>query len=478
MCYPSILAIPQPIAESDYNFPMKAIVLVINGVHVGWLGPYGNEWVRTFNLDKLAAESVLFDQHFSDHPDLETAWKSLWTGQYQLPELQRDSPHGSLPKILQSHQIRTILVHDREDNSLPTDDWDIVMDALPEENETAEEALLSTIEAGVDFLLEQEHGLLWIETNRLLPPWDINMALYAEYAMTSIREEATLEDDEESEDDMEGDYEEATEEEIVEEAPPKQPVAQPLTEEWTTLNPQVGVYDTSKQEEWDFLHNSFASVMTRFDELLGEVFALFRERGLHESALWMITSGAGFPLGEHGYFGPHRPWLHEELIHIPLIVRLAEVKESGRRVFSPTQSIDLLPTLLHHFQIPIPDTIHGVNLFPLIRSEVEKVRDYTITGLQIDNEIEFALRTEHWALLSPIRSDHPTRTQSKLFEKPEDRWEVSDLKQQHFDWAEYLESVLNSFLAAMRNDKLVIPPIKDYDEIKESPNEEEPEEEE
>src|SRR6185369_11849599 len=41
-------------------------ILVVNtvGLHLGYLGCYGNDWIATPNLDRLAAEGVVFDQHF------------------------------------------------------------------------------------------------------------------------------------------------------------------------------------------------------------------------------------------------------------------------------------------------------------------------------------------------------------------------------------------------------------------------------
>ena len=48
---------------------MRAFVFVLRGCPAGWLGAYGNEWVTTPNLDRFAAEGVVFDRHISDCPD-------------------------------------------------------------------------------------------------------------------------------------------------------------------------------------------------------------------------------------------------------------------------------------------------------------------------------------------------------------------------------------------------------------------------
>ena len=52
---------------------MKVLVLAPRGLHLGFVGCYGNDWVATPNLDRLAAEGVVFDQHLLDRPDLALA---------------------------------------------------------------------------------------------------------------------------------------------------------------------------------------------------------------------------------------------------------------------------------------------------------------------------------------------------------------------------------------------------------------------
>ena len=46
---------------------MNVIVVVCNGLHLGFLGAYGNSWIETPNLDRLATEGVVFDHHFPEN---------------------------------------------------------------------------------------------------------------------------------------------------------------------------------------------------------------------------------------------------------------------------------------------------------------------------------------------------------------------------------------------------------------------------
>ena len=90
---------------------MKVLVLHVNGLHLDYLGCYGNDWVQTPNLDRLAAEGVVFDQHIADCPRLSS--RSSITGQYCFPRAdgqESQNEESSLPALLEAHEIQTIFL--------------------------------------------------------------------------------------------------------------------------------------------------------------------------------------------------------------------------------------------------------------------------------------------------------------------------------------------------------------------------------
>src|SRR5208282_2608836 len=64
---------------------MKVLVVVASGLHLGYLGCYGNLWIETPCLDRLAAEGIVFDQHYADCPA--SNFRTSWTGRYCFPGL-------------------------------------------------------------------------------------------------------------------------------------------------------------------------------------------------------------------------------------------------------------------------------------------------------------------------------------------------------------------------------------------------------
>jgi arylsulfatase A-like enzyme len=179
--------------------------------------------------------------------------------------------------------------------------------------------------------------------------------------------------------------------------------------------------------------------VTSLDAELGVVFDHLRACGLDQSAAWVFTSDYGYPLGEHGQIGLHRPWLHEELVHVPLIVRLPGASEAGRRVAGFTQPPDIAATLLDLFGAPPA----GVgSLLGLARGEVWTHRRFARSALELNGAAECALRTPEWAYLLPIRVPEGESREPMLFDKPDDHWEVNDLRTRNLERGDELEALL------------------------------------
>src|SRR5205807_7504227 len=134
--------------------------------------------------------------------------------------------------------------------------------------------------------------------------------------------------------------------------------------------------------ELDRLQTAYAAVVTYFDAQLGSILDDLRERGELDRLLLCVTASCGLPLGEHGMTGIHRAWLHDECVHVPLILRLPTAEHGGIHIAALTQPVDLAPTFAE-FLGTAPTEMHGRSLWPLVRGEAEAVRPYAACGLRI-----------------------------------------------------------------------------------------------
>jgi hypothetical protein len=51
---------------------MKIVVVLVRNLGARWLGAYGNEWVATPNVDRLAAEGIVFERHIAERTDCQS----------------------------------------------------------------------------------------------------------------------------------------------------------------------------------------------------------------------------------------------------------------------------------------------------------------------------------------------------------------------------------------------------------------------
>ena len=127
---------------------MKIIVIEACGLHLGYVGCYGNDWVATPNLDRLAVEGIVFDWHIADQPELQpvTPWqdRSVGTGCYALPGQTPLRSSRMAPRVVRCSTI----------------------------GQFAEDALKA---------VAANDAWLWIEGPSLLPPWHLEEELLEAY---------------------------------------------------------------------------------------------------------------------------------------------------------------------------------------------------------------------------------------------------------------------------------------------------------
>jgi choline-sulfatase len=106
----------------------------------------------------------------------------------------------------------------------------------------------------------------------------------------------------------------------------------------------------------DLYDNTISSV----DRAFGEFIDALKEKGLDGRTVILLTADHGTAFGEHGsiYHGPH---LYQEIIHLPLIIRIPGAPP--RTVRAPTSHLDIAPTLADLFGIDRPrEPYPGISL--------------------------------------------------------------------------------------------------------------------
>lgn len=156
------------------------------------------------------------------------------------------------------------------------------------------------------------------------------------------------------------------------------------------------------------------------DAEFGRLYDLMEKNGILDNTYVVITSDHG-QLFERGIHGHITPTLFEPLIHIPLII-FKPGQQTRQDVYTRTSSVDLLPTLLHLAEQPIPPWCEG-QILPTFRQQ-QTDNGRSIFALEAKENGKNAPLTRATASLL---KDNYKLTRYWGYEQAADRYELYDL---------------------------------------------------
>lgn len=135
------------------------------------------------------------------------------------------------------------------------------------------------------------------------------------------------------------------------------------------------------------------------DRHIGRILQYLENNGYFKNSIIIVTADHGESLGENSYKG-HGDIINESSILIPLIVHIPNII-NGRRSHLLSNA-DFLPTLLSLIHIPPPKHIEGKNFAPiLLNSQSPEIHDFVFiqNSIKRNSDYEEGLRTKTQKLI-------------------------------------------------------------------------------
>lgn len=132
-------------------------------------------------------------------------------------------------------------------------------------------------------------------------------------------------------------------------------------------------------ETVEHVRSLYSALLTMCDANLGRVLRAMSEHDLWDDTMLIVCTDHGFLLGEHDWWGKNAPPYYDETIHLPLFVWDPRSRAGGRRA-ALVQTIDLGPTLLDLFGVPLPPDMQGRPLGATVEHD-EPVREAGLFGI-------------------------------------------------------------------------------------------------
>jgi iduronate 2-sulfatase len=108
----------------------------------------------------------------------------------------------------------------------------------------------------------------------------------------------------------------------------------------------------------------YAACVSYADAQVGRVLERLKATGEADNTIVVLWGDHGWHLGEHAIWGKHS--LFEESLHSPLIISYPDMPKAGEHSNSMVETIDVFPSVCEIAGLPNPDFVDGVSLQPLI----------------------------------------------------------------------------------------------------------------
>jgi len=332
------------------------VICVIDAARADHCGCYGYQRDATPNIDRLARESLVFDNHYCQIPSTKESTVSLFTGQYPDTHLAIGIAGGIPASKLTiargfraSGDVKTVFL---TGNTAASPSAGIGLDF--EEIYYAEDKLGPYVSGDLkrhhpDVLVNAFED--WLDRNH-----DARFCAYIHFL------------------------------------PPHYPYEQPeemtrLFEEEEPPGLRLGSFEFPVDES-KFLAthpplpgwvNLYDSNLRYGDWAVGRIEQFLREAGILDNTIFIVTADHGEAFGEHGYVW-HLAATYDEETKIPLVIRFPGAERRVGRFSALTETVDILPTILDLLDQDHSDAnVQGRSLLPLIAGRVDSVNEHVFS---------------------------------------------------------------------------------------------------
>lgn len=342
---------------------MKAIMVMYDSLNRRMLPPYGCEWVHAPAFERLASRAVTFDNCYVASMPCMPARRELHAGRCNF--LHRSwSPlepfDDSMPEILKNHGVYTHLVTDHqhywEDGGgtyMPRyssfelargqegDPWKGVVGPLE---------IPDSIGRHTDALRRQD----WVNRSYMPSENDQPQTQIFDLSLEFMRKNAAQDNWFLQ----------------IEVFDPHEPFF--TQQHYKDLYPHdyAGAHFdwpgysrvSEPPEAVEHLRMQYAALVSMCDHSLGRVLDAMDELDLWKDTMLIVNTDHGFLLGEHEWWAKIVQPFYNEVANTPLFIWDPRAGKQGERRSGLVQMIDMAPTLLEYFGVPIPPDMQGLAL--------------------------------------------------------------------------------------------------------------------
>lgn len=365
------------------------------------LGCYGNEIIRTPNLDRMASRGVCFTSAYANAPLCSASRQSLLTGKYPhacgVTLLRTSFPEEqtTIAEHLRDHGFSTGIIGKTHFNNDLSHGFDLYIghkDYVSHLEKNTPRKPAEEIETRPPWRPFQDPARIWLNAD-MLPSsrYDKDSAgtFYAQKAIEFLQKNSENRfclwvgfGEPHSPFNFPIEYRGKYNPDRI-----PLPVGSPEDDRWV---PAI-FRDMSDRDKRGIIASYYTSV-EYLDKNVGLILSELERLKLDKRTLVIYVGDQGYLLGDHKRFEKHMMWEHA--VRSPFILQAGVTLKNNRRIDSLTEFVDIAPTVLELLDLPPLPEAQGKSLAPLLRGETASHKEYVFCEFLADNKA--MVRSRRW----------------------------------------------------------------------------------
>jgi len=116
---------------------------------------------------------------------------------------------------------------------------------------------------------------------------------------------------------------------------------------------------------WKRMIANYWGLNSLVDTHMGRIIHELEKQGLMDNTIIVYTSDHGDMMGSHRLLA--KCTMFQEAVQVPFLLRIPGLASGGKHITAPVSQIDVIPTLLDAMGQSIPDTMQGNSLLPVLQ---------------------------------------------------------------------------------------------------------------
>ena len=361
----------------------NVLIITTDQQRVDAMSAVGNKWVKTPNMDALAANGVYFTKSYTSYPLCSPARSSLHTSRmpHEIGVDRNTLPVD--PAIPLSGQVFREAGYDTGyagkwhcPETYPTKGIAgyEVLNTTTRQGKLAQAVDEATMNAGIEFI-KRKREKPFLAVVSFINPHDICLPAGGDSPIL---------------DQVWNRYQPPAGAEL-----PPLPANFGDTEGLPEGFSRKALHDDWNENQWRRYIYAYYRMMEDVDLQVGKVLEALRQSGQEDNTLIIFTSDHGEGLASHRWTG--KMMYYQEEAAVPLIVSWKGVTPAGRIDREHLAStLDMLPTICDYAGIKGPAVMRGESLRPVIEKPKQAGHEYVVSEMASGQQRNFMVRTKQY----------------------------------------------------------------------------------